>query len=254
MMENDFAVRIRDAYLGTQIEPIGAQLGDVDAAYGVQEANTQIWLQRGRRLSGRKIGLTARVVQEQLGVDQPDYGMLFEDMRVEIGDTLKMEALLQPKAEAEIAFVINRTIDDPDVTFVELMRGVEYALPAIEIVDSRILDWQISLNDTIADNASSAKYLIGARPVALGDISMTDVSMTLKNRDEVVSQGTGSACLGHPLNAVLWLAKTMAASGRPLSENDTVLSGALGPMVTIAKDDTFVCEIEGFEPLRLHVE
>ncbi len=254
MNPSDHAASLRNAYGGVSIDPIGAHLADADAAYEVQEINTEFWLQQGRRLSGRKIGLTARKVQEQLGVDQPDYGMLFEDMRLELGEPVQLSGLIQPKAEAEIAFVINGSIDDPHVPYVELMRRIEYLLPAVEIVDSRIRDWKISLNDTIADNASSAKYVLGARPVSLANVSLATVAMSLNVGGVAVSEGIGAACLGHPLNAVLWLAKTMAARGRPLSENDVVLSGALGPMVAMSHGDQFECRIDGFESIRLQVE
>lgn len=253
MNKADLAQRLRDAYKSEPIDPFGSLLDGVDQAYAVQEQNTQHWLKQGRKLAGRKIGLTAPSVQKQLGVDQPDYGMLFEDMRLAIGEPLTLTSLLQPKIEAEIAFVMNGDVDDPHVGITELMSNIAYMLPALEIVDSRVRDWKISLNDTVADNASSAKYLIGARPVSLDALSLTDVKMELSANSEVVSNGTGGDCLGHPINAVLWLARTMAASGRPLKENDLVLSGALGPMVTAAPG-ALECRIEGFETIRLNVE
>lgn len=253
MSHQELANRLRDAYRGEPIDPIGSSFGDVDEAYAVQEVNTSHWLSQGRKLVGRKIGLTAPSVQQQLGVDQPDYGMLFEDMRLAIGEPLRTSALLQPKIEAEIAFVVNRKIEDTDIGFVELLSCIEYMLPALEIVDSRIRDWKISLNDTVADNASSAKYLIGARPVKLDALSLAEVQMQLLDGDETVSKGSGADCMGHPLNAVLWLAQTMAARGRPLAENDVVLSGALGPMVN-ATPGRLLCQIHGFESLTLEVQ
>lgn len=253
MRHQELASRLRNAYSGEPIDPIGSLLSDAEDAYAVQEVNTAFWLQRGRKLVGRKIGLTSPAVQHQLGVDQPDYGMLFEDMRLGIGEPLEMGELLQPKIEAEIGFVVNRTIDDPNTGFIELLNCIEYMLPALEIVDSRIRDWKITLNDTVADNASSAKYLVGAQPVKLDALSLADVRMEVRDGDTMVSRGGGADCMGHPLNAVLWLTQTMAARGRPLAENDIVLSGALGPMVNAAPG-RLRCQIDGFETLTLEVQ
>lgn len=233
---------------GTPIEPVADLLGadDLAAAYAVQAELLASGLAAGRRLVGRKIGLTSKVVQAQLGVDQPDYGALFADMEVEDGGTLACDRLIQPRIEAELAFVLGRDLMSPDVALWELIGAVDHVLPALEIVDSRITGWRIGIVDTIADNGSSARFVVGANPKRLTDVALDSCAMTLARNDETTSQGSGAACLGHPLKAALWLARTMAASGAPLRAGDLVLTGALGPMVDAQAGDRFRAEIEGF--------
>ena len=218
---------------------------DQDAAYAIQEVNTRAWLAQGRRLVGRKIGLTSLVVQAQLGVDQPDFGMLFADMAVGDGEAVALGRLIQPKVEAEIALVIGRDLTHESHTYADIISATEYALPAIEIVDSRIENWNIRFVDTVADNASSGLFVLGARPVALADFDITNCAMEMKRGDEVVSRGNGRACLGSPLNAAVWLADVMVHCGRPLLAGDIVLTGALGPMVAVKSGDRFDVAIDG---------
>jgi 2-keto-4-pentenoate hydratase len=207
-------------------------------AYAVQELNTQAALAEGRRLSGRKIGLTSLAVQQQLGVDQPDFGMLFADMEFRDGDVIDCARLIQPKAEGEIAFVLGRDLPNPDTTLGELMRAVEYLVPALEIVDSAIEDWKITLVDTVADNASSGLYVLGKTPVRLANLDLALEGMLLEKNGTQAAIGVGAACLGNPLDACLWLARTMAEVGRPLRAGDVLLSGALGPMVPVTAGDS----------------
>ena len=224
--------------------------GDVTAAYAVQDINTGCWLERGRVLSGRKIGLTSVAVQKQLGVAQPDYGMLFADMAVPDGLEIPRTRLIQPKAEAEIAFILGRDLSVEHITVADVIRAVEYAVPAIEVVDSRIRDWRIAITDTVADNASSGLYVLGGPPRRLDGLDLHGCTMEMVCGDAVVSSGTGQACLGHPLNAVSWLARTMARLGRPLKAGDTVLSGALGPMVPVAWGTVLEARITGLGSVR----
>jgi 2-keto-4-pentenoate hydratase len=227
------------------------QAGGVDAAYAVQEINTKRRLQEGARLTGRKIGLTSVAVQKQLGVDQPDYGMLFADMAVADGEPVPLTSLIQPKVEAEIAFVMARNLDMATPTTADLLQAVDFAVAAIEIVDSRIQNWDIRLVDTIADNASAGMYVIGTQPKRLRDVDLVGCAMTMERKGEAVSTGTGGACLGNPLAAALWLAKTMARVGRPLRAGDTILSGALGPMVPAKSGDAFEVRISGVGSVRV---
>lgn len=224
--------------------------GDVAAAYAVQEAVTRQALADGRRLVGRKIGLTSLAVQRQLGVDQPDYGMLFADM--DVGDDQEIAAgrLIQPKVEAEVAFMIGRDLDAPDLTSGELVRAIEFALPAIEIVDSRIAGWNIRITDTIADNASSGLFVLGTSPRRLADLDLRLCGMTLEAGGEPLSVGAGAACMGNPINAATWLARVMARAGRALKAGDIILSGALGPMVTAAPGTVYEARIEGLGSVR----
>lgn len=224
--------------------------GDVDGAYAVQNTNTQRWLDEGRKLVGRKIGLTSVAVQQQLGVDQPDYGMLFADMAIAEGEEVPLGALLQPKAEAEVAFVIGKDLTDDELTLSDLISSIEYALPSLEIVDSRVADWNIRILDTVADNASSGLYVLGAQPVKLENLDLRTCGMVMLHKGEPVSTGAGAACLGHPLNAALWLAKTMVRVGRPLTAGDQIMSGALGPMVAASPGDVLEARIEGLGSVR----
>lgn len=235
---------------GQAIAPLRERLAatDVDAAYAVQELNTQVWLQAGRRLVGRKIGLTSLAVQAQLGVDQPDFGMLFADMAVGDGEPVAAGRLIQPKVEAEVALILGKDLTQERHTYADLIRATEYAVPAIEIVDSRIANWNIKFVDTVADNASSGLFVLGGRPVRLSDVDLTACAMQMTQGEAIVSRGNGRACLGSPLNAAVWLADVMARRGRPLLAGDIVLTGALGPMVAVQSgqsDQRFDVQIEG---------
>jgi 2-keto-4-pentenoate hydratase len=224
--------------------------GDIDAAYAVQEMRTLRRLEEGRRIIGCKIGLTSPAVQKQLGVDQPDYGMLFDDMDVPLGGVIAWQRLHQPKVEAEVAFVMGADLDEPHLTTADILAAVEYAVAAIEIVGSRIAGWDISLVDTIADNASSGLFVLGHQPRRLAECDVVGAAMKMTRANETVSTGRGSACLGSPISAVLWLAKTMVRRGRPLRKGDVVLSGALGPMVSVAPGDVFEAHIETLGSVR----
>ena len=212
-------------------------IGGIDEAYAVAQLNTQARLNDGHRLAGFKVGLTSKVVQQQLGVDQPDFGFLFEDWEYLNGQDVPTNRLLQPKVEAEVAFVLGRDLADQVPTYCEFLRCLSYALPAIEIVDSAIADWKITLVDTVADNASSGLYVLGDQPVDIGRLSLGDIGMDMTNNGQSVSVGTGAACLGHPLRAAFWLARTMLARGQGLRAGQVILSGALGPMVPVSAGD-----------------
>lgn len=248
-----FAADIRDAYAGTPIPPIRDHLpgATLDDAYAIQNVNTNLWIAQGRQPVGAKIGLTAKSVQRQLGVDQPDFGVLFADMAVADGDTVVHGRLLQPKVEAEIAFVLARSPNVQALTTAELISCVAYALPAIEIVDSRIENWSIGIIDTVADNASSGLFVLGTRPVTLDALDLRLCGMVLERNGDPVSFGAGAACLGNPLHALGWLAARMAAVGRPLQQGDVVLAGALGPMVTVMPGDALEARIEGLGTVRV---
>ena len=233
------AADLRRAYWNGTIPPLRSLLeaNDGDGAYKVQEINTRIWQSEGRRIVGRKIGLTAKVVQAQLGVSQPDYGVLFEDMQIANGGELNASQVLQPKAEAEIALILARDIDDATVDAEGMAAATAFAAPAIEIVDSRIADWKISFADTVADNGSSAFFVLGDERRRLEGLDLYTCGMVLEVNGEIGSLGAGAACLGHPLNAAAWLARTLAERGEPLRAGDIVLTGALGPMVAIHPGD-----------------
>ena len=243
----ELADRLRAAYSSGAVLPLrdGLEPGDAAGAYAVQAINTRFWESQGRRIVGRKAGLTAKAVQQQLGVDQPDFGVLFDDMRVADGGRLDPARCLQAKAEAEIAFVLGADLPLPETTVDAAAAAIAMVHAAIEIVDSRIENWNIKFVDTVADNASSGLFVLGGRPLKLGDFDIANCAMRMKRGDEVVSSGSGRACLGSPLNAAVWLADVMAQRGRPLLAGDIVLTGALGPMVIARPGERFDVDIEG---------
>ncbi|MGW6455904.1 2-keto-4-pentenoate hydratase [Streptomyces sp. NPDC055078] len=246
------AARLLDAHAtGTPCAPVRDLIGDIGAAYAVQNHLTEHWLAEGRRLTGRKIGLTSPAVQRQLGVDTPDCGMLYADMAVPDGAEIPAGAVQQPRAEAEVALVLDDDLTHERHTLTDLLRATAFALPAIEVCGSRIREWDITVADTVADNASCGRYVLGTRPVPLRDVDLRLAGMVLERRGEQVSAGAGAACLGHPLNAALWLADTLVRLGRPLRAGDTVLTGALGPMVPVQAGDVLEARIDGLGDVRV---
>jgi 2-keto-4-pentenoate hydratase len=215
----------------------------IEAAYAVAELNTKARLASGARIVGKKVGLTSRAVQQQLGVDQPDFGVLFDDMEFLNGQDIGTSLLMQPKVEAEVAFIIGRDLAGKTPSWAEFLVSVAYAVPALEIVDSAIADWKISLVDTVADNASCGVYVLGDQPVSIGAVALGELGMQMTRNGQVVSVGTGAACLGHPLRAAFWLARTMAERGAGLRAGEVILSGALGPMVPIAAGDVIHADL-----------
>jgi 2-keto-4-pentenoate hydratase len=238
---------------------------DLAAAYAVQQELVRARLAAGATVVGRKIGATSEAVQNQLGVDQPDFGYLLDEMdvsraAVDGGGPISMRTLLQPRVEAEVAFRLGRDIDVPeDEITLELVRdAVDVALPALEIVDSRIADWKIGFTDTVADCASSALFVVGtdAKPLGSspGEVEPVEVDMTLSINGEVRSSGNGAACLGDPLEALRWLAVQASRFGDPLRAGHLVLSGALGPFVPFAPGVRVEASISGFDTLSAEFE
>lgn len=232
---DDLARRLRDAYSGGVVAPLrdGLDPLDVEGAYAVQAINTRYWAAQGRRIVGRKAGLTARAVQAQLGVDQPDFGVLFDDMEIADGGLLDSARCLQPKAEAEVALVLESALPDAATTPEMVAAAVGSVHAAIEIVDSRIADWKIAFADTVADNGSSAFFVLASEGRPLAGLDIYSCGMVMEIDRKIVSLGAGAAALGHPLKAAAWLASTLAERGEPLKAGDILLTGALGPMATL---------------------
>lgn len=251
------AARLRDAHARhSPCAPVRDlfEPNDLAAGYEIQDINTAYWCNEGRVVVGRKIGLTSRAVQMQLGVDQPDYGMLYADMCFADGEPIPGGRLLQPKAEGEIAFRIGRDLDHEALTIDRVISSIEYAVAAIEVVGSRIADWNIRFLDTVADNASSGVYVLGTEVRQLGSFDPWLCGMVLEKMGEPVSTGAGAACLGNPFTATLWLARKMVEVGRPLRAGDLVLSGALGPLVSVAAGDSLELRISGLGSVRTMLE
>lgn len=254
-MENkELAKKLRDAAeSGNAIAPLREIIGekDLERAYEIQDINTELRLDAGARIVGKKIGLTSFVVQEQLGVDSPDFGILFHDMEVLNGQPISMSLLMQPKVEAEIAFVLGEDLDMENMTIVDVIAAIDYIVPAIELVGSRIENWNIRITDTIADNASASHFVIGHQPKTLDEVDLVSIKMNMTKNGDVVSTGTGADCIGSPLNAVLWLANKMVEIGRPLEAGELILSGSLGPMAEVKSGDEVVAHFEGLGSVSL---
>lgn len=249
----ELAVRLREAGRTREVvAPVRGEiaLDDMETAYAVQQFNVDARVAAGERIVGRKVGLTSLAVQKQLGVDQPDFGTLFASMAYGDSQPMPLASLIQPKVEAEIALVLDRDLTAGKHTFADLIDATAYALAAIEVVDSRIQNWDIRFVDTVADNASSALFVLGSRPVALADIDLVSAAMTLEREGEVLSRGNAGACLGNPLNAAVWLADRMAQLGTPLRAGDILLTGALGPMVAVTEPGTYTAHIDGLGSVR----
>ena len=250
------AAQLREAQAqGEPCSPVRTLIGDSDvaAAYEVQRINNALRVSQGGVVVGQKIGLTSLAVQKQLGVDQPDFGLLFADTEVKNGGGVRASEILQPKAEAEIAFVMKHDLTG-DITLERAKAAIDYAVGAIEIVGSRVLNWDIRITDTVADNASASHFVLGDVRQDVNELDLAAVKMQLKKNGEVVSEGMGAACMGNPLFALVWLAQTFADLGTPLKAGDIVLSGALGPMCAGEAGDTFVAEIVGFGAVTFSFE
>jgi len=240
------------ASTGQPTAPVRTLIGhtDVDAAYAVQQELVSRRVAAGAVIVGQKIGLTSPAVQQQLGVDQPDFGVLFADMDVTSEDLVPSDRLLQPKAEAEIAFVLKADLDADVLTEQDVRGAVDYAVAALEIVDSRIAGWDLTIADTVADNASSGLFMLGGRRLTLDQFEPRNVTMRMYSNGALVSAGDGTACLGDPLNALTWLARTSYAYGSPLRAGEIVLSGALGRMTPVPPSTNVRAEIAPFGEVR----
>jgi len=226
-------------------KPVRDLLGpdDVESAYQVQFRNNLWRLDQGEEMVGCKIGLTSKVVQEQIGVDQPDFGWLFGSSMIDSGSTVSWNDLMQPKVEAEVALVLNHDLEGPDISMNDLKEAVAYAVPSIEIVGSRIENWDIRIADTIADNASGSHYVLSHHKTNIDALDLSECKMRMYCNGALVSTGSGLDCLGSPLNAALWLARKMGKLGSPLKKGNIILTGALGPMGQVNPGDFVEAEI-----------
>jgi len=217
----------------------------IDDAYAIQLANINRVTTMGQVISGKKIGLTSPGIQNQLGVNEPDYGHLFASMECEDG-VIDTTQLLQPKIEAELAFILSKDLAGGQVTAEDVHQATEYVVGAFEIVDSRIADWKIQLVDTVSDNASSGRYILGEKRFKIEEVDLPSVTMKLYKNNEVIEQGKGSAVLGDPCIAVAWLANRLWEYGVTLKKGEVILSGAFSAAPLAQKGDTFRAEFSSF--------
>jgi 2-keto-4-pentenoate hydratase len=243
---NQFAEHLEQAVLqGKGVDPITALDPDISIqeAYQVQLVTIDKKVKAGSRIVGKKIGLTSLAMQLLLKVDQPDYGHLLDDMVVENGGNIPFSRVLQPRVEAEIAFVLKTDLIGPRVTALDVLLATNYVLPALEIVDSRVADWKIKLQDTVADNASSGLYVLGGKPVKPDAVDLPQVGMALYKNGELMNTGVGAAALGDPAASVAWLANKLFEFGIALKAGEVILSGALSAAVNAKPGDHFTARL-----------
>ncbi|MEH7333842.1 2-keto-4-pentenoate hydratase [Neobacillus drentensis] len=217
----------------------------VEEAYHVQIKAIDEKVLDGQQIVGKKIGLTSFAMQKLLGVDQPDYGHLLDRMEVANNGIIALDQLFQPKVEAEIAFVLRKDLQGPSLTMEDVLEATDYIVPALEIVDSRIIDWRIKLQDTIADNASCGLYVLGDEKFSVADLDLTQIEMKLFRNGELMNTGYGSDVLGHPAACVAWLANKLSEYNVILKAGEVILSGALSAAIAADKGDRFTAGFTG---------
>lgn len=242
-----------------EVAPIAPLSADEPAlsladAYAIQRRNVDARVAEGAVLRGRKAGLTSKPMQQMLGVDEPDFGALLDDMFVEDGDAVDLATLIAPQVEAEIAFLLDDDLAGPGVTAATALPSVAGVLPALEIIDSRIRDWKIGLIDTIADNASSGRLVVGPRLTSLKDLDLRLLGMAVSRNHELVDTGAGAAALGHPLHVVAWLANKLSEFGTMLRAGDIILAGSLHRAFPVAPADVVSAEFAGLGPVTARFE
>jgi 2-keto-4-pentenoate hydratase len=224
----------------TPMAQVAAAVGfelSVAEAYRVQLINIERRERAGRRIVGQKVGLTSQAMQRMMGVDQPDFGHILDDMVLRDGEHCRADALIAPRVEPEIAFVLARRLRGPGITRTDVIAAAAYVTPAIEIIDSRIAGWKIGLADTIADNASSARIVLGESKTAANSCDLSLVQMVMEKNGAVVESGNGAATLGHPAEAVAWLANRLSEFGKVLDPGAIVMPGALCRAIDVGAGD-----------------
>jgi 2-keto-4-pentenoate hydratase len=241
------ARELLDAYAtGTTVEPLTSRFDglSLDDAYQIQTIQTRRRIAHGARIVGFKVGLTSAPMQLQLGIDQPDYGVLFDDMTYPADAPISIDRFLQPRAEPEVALVLARPLAGPGLSVADVLGAVGYAIPAIEIIDSRITDWRITLVDTIADNASSGGFVLGGTPEPVSGIDLALVGCVLRRNGRIVQTGAGAAVIGSPLHAATWLANTLAARGVRMEAGQVILTGSVTAAVPVSAGDAVTASID----------
>ncbi len=224
----------------------------LEDAYRIQLRLLDRRLEKGEMVIGKKIGVTSRAVQEMLGVYQPDFGQLLSRMMFNEGEAIQVGNLIAPRAEAEVAFFLKRDLVGPGITAEDVLAATEAVVPCFEIVDSRIRDWKIRIQDTVADNASCGVFVLGSQPRDPKGIDLAAAAMVVKKNGEVISKSTGASVQGSPLNSVAWLANTLGALGIPFKAGEVILSGSQSPLFPVVAGDRFECTVEGLGGCSVH--
>ncbi|MDZ5460110.1 2-oxopent-4-enoate hydratase [Azohydromonas lata] len=222
-----------------------------EEAYAIQQRFVARRLEAGEAIIGKKIGVTSKPVQEFLGVYEPDFGQLTSGMVRTQADGVDLDALIQPKAEAELAFVLERDLVGPGITAIDVIRATAYVSPCFEVVDSRIRDWKIKIQDTVADNASCGVFILGDAKASPRKLDLALAGMVLRRNGELHATSAGAAVQGSPVNAVAWLANTLGRLGLPFRAGEVILSGSQSPLVPVADGDELNCTIGGLGTCRV---
>ena len=232
---------------GKTISPLTSRGLDIsiEDAYHIQQRVLAGRIKKGEKIIGKKIGVTSKVVQDMLNVHQPDFGYLLDGMVYNEGESIPMSSLIQPKAEGEIAFVLKKDLMGPGITSADVLAATEGVMACFEIVDSRIADWKIKIQDTVADNASCGVFVLGDRLVPIENLDLALCGMVVEKNGEIIGTGAGAAALGSPVNAVCWLANTLGQLGIPLKAGEVILSGSLAPLFPVAAGDSLRVSIGG---------
>lgn len=237
-----------------QIDPISDIYKDltIDDAYKIQLINHEKELKKGKKITGKKIGLTSKGMQEAIGVDQPDFGILFDDMEV-TDNIINTSKILQPKVEGELVFVLKEDIGK-DITYERIIEATDYVSPAIEIVASRVKNWAVTIIDTISDNASCGQYIVSDVKIDPRKTDLKKIGMTVYKNGEFVNKGFATEVQGDPVNAVVWLAKTLGKYGVEFNKGDVILSGAITGAVAAVSGDKFICDYGEFGKVEVEFD
>ena len=247
---NEYATELHGALRRAEVvAPLTERAPDisVEDAYRISSRLLTLRRQEGERVVGKKIGVTSAAVQRMLGVDQPDFGYLTDAMEVPTGGVVPLRGrMIQPRAEAEIAFVLKRDLEGPGVTAAQVIQATDFVMPCLEIVDSRIRDWQIKIQDTVADNASCGCFVLGQKAVSPRDVDLATCGVVMRLNGAVVSTGAGAAALGSsPVACIVWLANRLGTLGTALRAGEVVLSGSLVPLQPVRSGDSVAAEVGG---------
>lgn len=228
----------------------------IQEAYSIQLYNIAERMKNGNKIVGKKIGLTSKAMQESLGVNEPDYGILLEDMVIQSDKpVIRADQVIQPRVEGELGFILKKDLEGPNVTVEDVLEATESIVASIEIVDSRVKDWEITIRDTVADNASSAFYILGEKFLDPKEVDRINVQMELYKNDELINEGTGAAVLGDPAYCVAWLANKLYEYDIKLEAGEVVLAGALSAAIDAKPGDEFTCKFtEGFGDVSIRFE
>ena len=232
----------------TTLKPFTERFDDItiEDAYHISLRMIERRVEAGERIIGKKIGVTSKAVQNMLNVHQPDFGFLTDKMAYSQGQEMPIsEKLIQPKAEGEIAFVMKKDIMGPGLTNADILAATDFVIPCFEVVDSRIEDWKIKIQDTVADNASCGLFVLGDTAIDPRDIDLSTCGMVVEKNGEIISTGAGAAALGSPVNCVTWLANTLGEFGIPLKAGEVILSGSLVPLEPVKAGDYMSVTIGG---------